>query len=118
MSISDQGLERSKIQGGSMMIKLICLYTHPADKQAFDTHYDQIHSPLVRQLPDLSRLEIARVTGAPRGESPYYLICEMYWHSRAQMEADMASAEMRAVAKDARAFAGDLLTMHIAEVEQ
>ncbi|HJZ46022.1 MAG TPA: EthD family reductase [Roseiflexaceae bacterium] len=98
------------------MIKLVCLYNQPADKQAFDTHYDEIHTPLVRQLPNLTRLEIARVTGAPRGESPYYLICEMYWQSREQMDADMASPEMRAVGKDARAFAGELLTMHIAEV--
>ena len=98
------------------MIKLVCLYTHPADKHAFDTHYDEVHTPLVRQLPNLSKLEIARVTGAPRGDSPYHLICEMYWQSQAQMDADMASPEMRAVGKDARAFAGDLLTMHIAEV--
>jgi hypothetical protein len=40
----------------------------------------------------------------------------MYWESREQMDTDMASPEMRAVGKDARVFAGDLLTMHIAEV--
>jgi uncharacterized protein (TIGR02118 family) len=98
------------------MIKLVCLYAHPADKQAFDRHYDEAHTLLVRQLPNLHRVEIARITGAPRGESPYYLICEMYWESRDQMDADMASPEMRAVGKDARAFAGDILTMHVAEV--
>jgi uncharacterized protein (TIGR02118 family) len=98
------------------MIKLIALYSHPSDRAAFDQHYDQVHTPLVKQLPNLHKLEVARIVGAPRGESPYYLICEMYWESREQMDADMASPEMRAVGKDARAFAGDILTMHVAEV--
>src|SRR5262245_612978 len=98
------------------MIKLVVLYNHPADTEAFDRHYAEVHTPLVKQLPNLHRVEIARVIGAPRGDSPYYLICEMYWESREKMDADMASAEMRAVGKDARAFAGDIMTMHIAEV--
>jgi uncharacterized protein (TIGR02118 family) len=100
------------------MIKLVCLYNHPSDKDAFDKHYEQVHTPLVKQLPNLHKVEVARVTGAPRGESPYYLICEMYWENREKMDADMASPEMRAVGRDARAFAGDLLTMHVAEVVQ
>ena len=98
------------------MIKLVCLYGHPADRAAFDRHYAEVHAPLVAQLPNLRRFEIARVTGAPRGDSPYYLIAELYWESRALMDADMASPEMRAVGKDARAFAGETLTMHVAEV--
>jgi uncharacterized protein (TIGR02118 family) len=100
------------------MIKLVVLYSHPADKAAFDRHYAEVHTPLVRQLPNLHKVEIARVTGAPRGESPYHLICEMYWRSRELMDADMISPEMRAVGKDARAFAGDIMTMHVAEVTE
>jgi uncharacterized protein (TIGR02118 family) len=99
------------------VIKLVALYNHPADKQAFDKHYAEVHTPLVKQLPGLKRLEVARVTGAPRGESPYYLMCEMYWENAEAMNACMASPEMRAVGKDARSF-GDILTMHIAEVEE
>ena len=99
------------------MIKLVCLYGHPADRAAFDRHYAEVHSPLVEQLPNLHHAEIARVTGAPRGDSPYYLIAELYWESRALMDADMASPEMRAVGKDARAVAGEILTMHVAEVQ-
>jgi uncharacterized protein (TIGR02118 family) len=98
------------------MLKLIALYAHPADREAFDRHYADVHTPLVEQLPNLHKVEIARITGAPRGDSPYYLICEMYWESREKMDADMASPEMRAVGKDARAFAADILSMHIAEV--
>ena len=98
------------------MIKLVVLYNHPSDKEAFDKHYAEVHTPLVKQLPNLDKVEIARITGAPRGESPYYLMCEMYWRTREQMDVDMASPEMRAVGKDARGFAGDIMSMHIAEV--
>ena len=98
------------------MIKLIALFTHPTDTEAFDRHYNEVHIPLVRQYPGLQRLEVARITGAPRGESPYYLIAEMYWEDAEAMNASFSSSEGRAVAKDARAFAADLITMHIAEV--
>ena len=98
------------------MVKLVALFTHPADKEAFDRHYAEVHTPLVRQYPGLRRLEVARVTGSPRGESPYYLITEMYWDNAEAMNASFSSPEGKAVARDARAFAADLLTMHIAEV--
>jgi uncharacterized protein (TIGR02118 family) len=97
------------------MVKLIALYGHPPDKEAFDRHYAEVHTPLVRQLPGLMKLEVARVTGAPRGESPYYLVAEMYWESAEALNASMTSQEMRAVGRDARSF-GDILSMHIAEV--
>ena len=99
------------------MVKLVALYAHPADREAFDRHYAEVHTPLVRRYPGLRRLEVARVTGSPGGESPYYLIAEMYWENAEAMYASFSSPEGRAVAKDARAFAADLLTMHIAEVE-
>jgi len=98
------------------MVKLVCLYARPSDPSAFDRHYHDVHMPLVRQVPSLARVEVARISGAPRGESPYYLITEMYWDSADAMQGSMASPEMRAVGRDARDFAGDLLTMHVAEV--
>lgn len=97
------------------MIKMIALYTHPEDKAAFDQHYNEVHIPLVRQLPGLLKVEVARVVdGLPSG-SPYYLIAEMYWESRETMDASMSAPEGRAVGKDARRF-GTLLSLHVAEV--
>src|SRR3712207_1460173 len=100
-----------------MMVKLVALYKHPADRAAFDLHYAEVHTPLVRQYPGLRRLEVARVTGSPRGESPYYLMAEMYWDDAEAMNAAFSSPEGRAVGKDVRAFAAELIEMHIAEVE-
>jgi len=98
------------------MIKLIALYNQPDDTAAFDQHYDEVHTLLVRDLPDLRRLEIARITGAPNGTSPYYLIAEMYWDDHETMRASLASPAGRAVGKDVQRFAGSLISLHIAEV--
>jgi hypothetical protein len=57
------------------MIKLIALYRTPADAAAFDKHYHEIHTPLVRKYPGLRKLEITRVTGAPIGDAKYHLQC-------------------------------------------
>lgn len=98
------------------MIKLVALFSHPHDRRAFDKHIDEVLLPLVRRVPSIVRVELARVTGGPRGESPYHMMLELYWNSGAEMQASMATAEMREVGHDARVFAGHLLSMHVAEV--
>lgn len=98
------------------MIKLIALYRTPEDKQAFDKHYDEVHTPLVKKMPGLRRLEIARITGAPIGEPKHHLIAEMYFDSKDAMDAALASPEGKATARDLMSFAAPLVTMFYAEV--
>ena len=93
------------------MIKLIALFRKPADTAAFDKHYDEIHTPLVRKYPNLRKLEITRITGAPIGETKYHLLCEMYWDSKDEMDKALGSPEGRAVAKDLMSFAAELVTV-------
>ncbi|MBS4028848.1 MAG: EthD family reductase [Ignavibacteriales bacterium] len=98
------------------MVKLIALYRKPADAAAFDEHYDKTHTPLVLQMPGLRKLEITRITGAPIGESKYYLVAEMYFDSVDAMNAANASPQGRATAKDLMNFAADLVTLFYGEV--
>ena len=98
-----------------MAVKLVALYLKPADVDAFLKHYEEVHTPLVRQVPGLDRLIVNRVTGAPVGEPPYFLIAEMHFADRATFDRAMSSAENRAAGKDLRGFAGDLVTMLVAE---
>ncbi len=56
------------------MVKLVALYHKPADPAAFDQAYFETHVPLVRRIPNLRRVDVARVTGAPRGTPEYHLI--------------------------------------------
>src|SRR3990170_1274575 len=100
------------------MIRLIALYKMPEDKAAFDTHYNETHTPLVKKMPGLRKLEVARITGAPIGEPKHYLIAEMYFDSLDALNASMASAEGKATARDLMSFAATLVTMFYAEVKE
>ena len=100
------------------MVKLVALYQHPDDLEAFDRHYREVHLPLARRMPGLRRVEVARVTGSPGGSSPYYLMAEMYFDDDASLQAALQSAEGRAAGKDLMGFAGQIVSLHIAEVVQ
>lgn len=98
------------------MVKLIALYKTPEDKESFDRHYDEVHTPLVKKMPGLRKLEIARITGAPIGEPKHYLIAEMYFDTKDALDASLASPEGKATGRDLMSFAANLVTMFYAEV--
>jgi len=100
------------------MIKLIALYKTPNDTAAFDSHYDNVHTPLVKKIPGLRKLEVARITGAPIGEAQHYLIAEMYFDDQDSMQRSLSSAEGKATARDLASFAGSIVTMFYAEVKE
>ncbi len=97
------------------MVKLVALYRKPADPAAFDKSYFGTHVPLVKKIPNLRRVDVARVTGAPRGEPEYYMIAEMYFDNKAAMDAAMASPENAEAGKNLMSFARGLVTFVFAE---
>ncbi len=99
------------------MVKLIALYKHPEDKEAFDRHYEEVHAPLAAKMPGLEKLEVTRITGAPQGKSEYYLMAEMYFKDQETLNNAMRSDEGMAAAKDLMGFAGKIVSMMIGEVE-
>jgi uncharacterized protein (TIGR02118 family) len=98
------------------MVKLIALYKVPKNTEEFDRHYKEVHTPLVKNMPGLRKLEVAKITGAPIGEPKHYLIAEMYFDSHDALNAAMASPEGKAAARDLMSFAGDIVTMFYAEI--
>jgi hypothetical protein len=42
------------------MAKMLVIYKTPADPEAFDRHYFEIHVPLAKKLPGLRRYDISR----------------------------------------------------------
>ncbi|HAL55345.1 MAG TPA: EthD family reductase [Bacteroidetes bacterium] len=100
------------------MVKLIALYRTPDDPDSFSTHYSDIHTPLVKKMPGLRKLEVARITGAPIGEPKHSLIAEMYFDSDEAMQRALASPEGKAAARDLMEFAGNLVSMFFAIVEE
>src|SRR5512135_3692003 len=97
-------------EGGSLMVKLVALYRKPADPVAFDKAYFETHVPLVRKIPGLRRVEIARITGAPRGEPEFYLMAEMYFEDKPSMDRAMSSSENAEAGKNLMGFARGLVT--------
>jgi uncharacterized protein (TIGR02118 family) len=84
------------------VIKLTVIYEQPADADAFDKHYLQTHTPLVRALPGLDRFEVAFTLPDAGGEAaPYHLIAELYFPDAETMQAAMASPQGAALAADA-----------------
>lgn len=99
------------------MVKLMALYRKPQDAAKFEEVYFGQHLPLARTMPGLRRLEINRVTGAPRGEPDYYLAASLYFDDAESMQRSMASEESRAAARSLRD-AGAEVTMLLADVEE
>ena len=61
-----------------MAKQLIALYKKPEDADAFLTHYNEVHAPLMRKVPGLQSMEVARVEADPFGGEPaYFLVATM-----------------------------------------
>jgi uncharacterized protein (TIGR02118 family) len=83
-----------------MTARFLALYEAPADPEAFDRHYREVHIPLARQLPALRRYTLGGDTAAIRG-APYYLVTELEWDTMEDLRAAFASPEGHATADDA-----------------
>jgi uncharacterized protein (TIGR02118 family) len=93
------------------MVKLIALYTTPSEPDDFDRHFNAVHLPLLRAYPELRRLELTRIDGAPLGQARYRVMVELYFDDRASMDRALASPEGRAVTRDLMSFAAPLVTV-------
>ena len=99
------------------MVKLIALYRRPQDPQQFERVYFGEHIPLTRKMPGLRKIEINRITGAPRGEPEYYLVAGLYFDDAQTMQQSMASEESRAAARVLRDLGAEV-SMVLADVEE
>jgi uncharacterized protein (TIGR02118 family) len=84
-----------------MTVKLVVLYTHPDDPDAFDRHYLDTHVLLVNKIPGLQRAETGRLVAAIDGsEHTYYRHAGLYFADQAALEAAFGSDEGKATAAD------------------
>ena len=84
-----------------MTLKLVVLYTHPDDPDAFDRYYLQTHMPLVAKIPGLQRAETGRFVAAlDGGEQTYYRMAELYFADQQAADAAFATEEGQATAAD------------------
>jgi uncharacterized protein (TIGR02118 family) len=83
-----------------MTARFLAVYETPADPEAFDRHYHDVHIPLGRRLPGLRRYTVSRAVAAVRG-TPYYLVAELEWDTMNDLRAAFDSPEGRATGADA-----------------
>jgi uncharacterized protein (TIGR02118 family) len=73
-------------------VKLVVIYPHPKDVDAFEKIYQTEHVPLaVAKLGGKSKMVATKVLGSPQGTPPFYRIAEVYFPSMQALEACAAS---------------------------
>ena len=73
------------------MVKFVALYKKPDDPEAFDKWFFGEHMDICRRYPDVDHMHVQKVTGAPRGESDYYLLFEAVYKDRDTMMGSLMS---------------------------
>ena len=111
-SVVVTALAQEKPTTRESMAKLIVLYRIPRDPAEFDRYYAQVHTPLVKKIPGLRRLEVTRLTGAPSGASDLHQIAELYFDNAAAREAALASNEGKAAEADLPKFAEGIVSVY------
>ena len=97
-----------------MAARFIALFNQPDDPDAFDAHYRDVHTPIVRRYPGLRDLRLTRPDGVAGRPSPFYLMAEMVFDSRADLDAALASEAGIESGRDLRNFAGAGASLFIA----
>ena len=102
-----------------MSISLTVLYHQPADKAAFDKHYDEVHIPLAAKLPDLQSYTVVRPGPGEDGSDPqYHLVATLDFPSLEAMQASMGGPEGKAANADLGNFAQAGATLLIGQPQQ
>ena len=98
------------------MHRITIQYGAPADPEAFERHYTEVHVPLASTLPGLRRY----VRSHPRGmggDAPY-LVAELWFDDADALKAALKSSAMAETAADAQTFDVASMTTFTGEVTE
>jgi uncharacterized protein (TIGR02118 family) len=95
--------------------RLIALFSRPDDPDAFDAHYREVHTPIVLDYPGLRELRVTKADGVGGREPAFYLMAEMGFDSRADLDAALSSEPGRESGRDLRTFARAGVTLMIVD---
>jgi uncharacterized protein (TIGR02118 family) len=97
------------------VVRLIALYSQPEDPAAFDAHYRDVHAPIVRRYPNLLSMRLTKADGVGGRPAAYYLMAEMSFATRADLDEALASEQGRESGRDLRNFAQAGVTLLVAD---
>ncbi|MFP3853898.1 MAG: EthD family reductase [Anaerolineales bacterium] len=95
-------------------MRLVALYSHPEDPQAFDEAYFNTHLPLLAEVPGLQRTEITRFDRSLMG-GELYLMTVMHFEDGEALAAGLKSEEMKQAGENLQTFASDLTTLLVGQ---
>lgn len=65
---------------GTTSVKIVVIYPHPTDEDAFERIYAQEHVPMVEEkLKGLTRLVVTKVLSSPQGKVAAYRLAEVHF---------------------------------------
>jgi uncharacterized protein (TIGR02118 family) len=97
------------------VVRLIALYSQPEDPAAFDAHYRDVHAPIVRRYPNLLSVQLTKADGVGGRPAAFYLMAEMSFASRADLDEALASDPGRESGRDLRNFAQAGVTLFVVD---
>lgn len=99
------------------MYRLVVNYHHPADPDAFLTHYRSVHAPTAKRLPDVASYTHG-VCENPDGSTPeHFLTAVLDWPTREAALAALASPVGQEATADFANFAQAGVSMAFYEAE-
>ncbi len=97
------------------MINVLVLFGEPIDQTAFDTHFTDVHLPMLTDLPGLESYHVNEVAAAASGPRPYRLVLELQFPSQEAMQEGLNSDGGQAMARDYSHFASGGVTILFCE---
>jgi uncharacterized protein (TIGR02118 family) len=97
------------------MINVLLLFGEPVDQAAFDTHFAQVHRPMLTDLPGLEGYRVNEVAAASSGPRPYRLVLELQFPTQEAMQEGLNSDSGQAMARDYSHFASGGVTILFCE---
>ena len=98
------------------MHRITIQYGAPADPEAFEKHYTEVHIPLASKLPNLRRFSRSHPR-AMGGDAPYF-VAELWFDDADALKAALKSSAMAETAADAQAFDVASMTTFTGEVTE
>lgn len=96
-------------------MKLLALYRHPEDPDAFDKAYFETHIPLIENVPGLQQVELLKTSRVLVGKRAPYMVAVLTFADRDALKTAMNSPEMAAAGDNLDSFAKGLYTLCFAE---
>ena len=98
-------------------IKITALYGNPKNPEEFEKYYAGTHMPLVYDVKEIKRSELALGIPGPDGKPPpFYRITELYFDSAEQLKQAAETAQWKKVVEDVPKFASGGVTILLSKI--